>query len=104
MLVLAGCVSEPPRELTAACDDTDECESGLTCVAGRCTVACTASPAANDCLAFKPTTSGWETYCGEGWCEMLCDAYSTLPQQICPDHSKCVPGPETFRYHCVPAP
>lgn len=102
MLVVAGCAPDPrPRVLTEPCDHTDECESGLECVAGRCTAAC-AGTMFGECSELGPSAPGiWPTACSDSFCEIPCDPAPEFA--ACPELSQCVPGPGVSHY-CRPAP
>ncbi len=99
-LALAGCAPEPrPRLLTEPCDGENECESRLSCVAGRCTAPCTADL---DCHGLEPVDLlGWPASCHESYCEIFCDPAPEYTR--CPLLSECVAGPGLATY-CKPAP
>jgi hypothetical protein len=99
-LSLAGCASDPrPRVLTEPCASTDECESRLSCIAGRCTIPCAAD---SYCVGLEPVDLfGWPASCYEGFCEIVCDPAPT--ERRCPLLSECVTTSSVASY-CKPSP
>jgi hypothetical protein len=90
-------VAPLPRQLyescTVASQYNDDCDRGLTCLAGLCTQLCRCSVAYPHCDA-----EGTDCY---GWCLPRCDPFSPqCPGQ--PEPWAC--GFESLGFHCRPRP